>query len=285
MTAETVDTARIGTPDDFDIRPYLSGLGGNFGGMANIIMQLSWPGVGYGVMESRVESGSALKHPVKRARTTYTYIAVALLGTEEERKLYRRAVTGQHAQVFNDADSKSPVAYKAMDPRLQLWVAACLYYGTVDYLEKLHGPLDPAVADALYAHAARFGTTLQVRDTMWPPNREAFADYWRESLREVSIDDTIRDYLTGLMRYSNGPSWMRGRAAEFNTFVTTGFLPPEFREQMHLDWDDERQARFDRLMRRLGAIERRLPTVVLNFPFNVLLWDMRRRVRKSIPLV
>jgi len=177
------------------------------------------------------------------------------------------------------------VPYSAMDPRLQLWVAACLYYGTVDFLEKMNGPLDDDTADAMYAYCARFGTTLQVRDDMWPSNRAEFARYWEESLREVSIDDAVRDYLTFLMRYGNAPGWMQRRFADFNTFVTTGFLPPEFRDAMHLDWDEERQQRFDRLLRRMGSFERRLPRVVRNFPFNVLLWDMRRRQRAGKPLV
>ncbi|HXO57836.1 MAG TPA: oxygenase MpaB family protein, partial [Mycobacterium sp.] len=41
-------------------------------GPANVIMQLAQPGVGYGVMESRVESGRIDLHPIKRARTTFT---------------------------------------------------------------------------------------------------------------------------------------------------------------------------------------------------------------------
>ena len=51
-------------------------------GAANVIMQLSSPGVGYGVVESKVDSGNLLKHPWKRARTTFQYLAVAILGTE-----------------------------------------------------------------------------------------------------------------------------------------------------------------------------------------------------------
>ena len=46
-------------------------------GAANVIMQLARPGVGYGVLESRVESGRVDLHPIKRARTTFTYLAVA----------------------------------------------------------------------------------------------------------------------------------------------------------------------------------------------------------------
>ncbi|WP_448222861.1 oxygenase MpaB family protein [Gordonia iterans] len=57
-------------------------------GTANVIMQLSVPAVGYGVYESKVESGNVLKHPVKRTRTTLTYLAVAARGTPELRKAY-----------------------------------------------------------------------------------------------------------------------------------------------------------------------------------------------------
>ena len=175
--------------------------------------------------------------------------------------------------------------YSAMDPRLQLWVAACLYYGTVDIGERMHGPLDPATADALYAYCARFGTSLQVRPEMWPKDREAFARYWEEGLKEVSIDEPVREFLLSLMRYENAHPLVQKLSAERNTFWTTGFLPPMFREALGLDWDDARQQEFERRLRRLGAIDRRLPRAVRLFPFNALLWDMRRRHRKGIPLV
>src|SRR5512144_1477450 len=50
-------------------------------GPANVIMQLARPGVGYGVLESRVESGRVDLHPIKRARTTFTYPSVATKGS------------------------------------------------------------------------------------------------------------------------------------------------------------------------------------------------------------
>jgi len=43
---------------------------------ANVIMQLASPAVGYGVLESPVDSGNVYKHPFKRARTTGTYTLV-----------------------------------------------------------------------------------------------------------------------------------------------------------------------------------------------------------------
>src|SRR5581483_6124376 len=105
---------------------------------ANVIMQLSLPGVGYGVVESPVDSGNVYKHPLKRGRTTGTYLPVATIDTA-------------HRQVRSTASS--PVSYSAFDPALQLWVAACLYRYFVDQHEFLHGPLDEAAADAVYTDA------------------------------------------------------------------------------------------------------------------------------------
>src|SRR3954453_8274115 len=135
-------------------RPYLDGLGAILAGTANVIMQLSRPPVGYGVLESPVESGQVMRHPVKRFRTTFTYLAVALFGTDSERMAYRAAVDTVHRQVHSRAGS--PVRYSAMDPTLQLWVAACLYWGTADLYRRMYGPLSEEQADELYAHSSRF---------------------------------------------------------------------------------------------------------------------------------
>jgi uncharacterized protein (DUF2236 family) len=106
---------------------------------ANAVMQLALPAVGYGVLESRVESGQVMRHPFRRVRNTITYLSVALMGSETERAYYRRRVNRAHALVRSTADS--PVRYSAFDPRLQLWVAACLYRGGMDVYTLLHGPI------------------------------------------------------------------------------------------------------------------------------------------------
>jgi len=204
-------------------------------GPANVIMELARPGVGYGVMESRVESGRADRHPIKRARTTFTYLAVARRGTEEQKKAYRRAVGKSHAQVYSTPDS--PVEYNAFDKDLQLWVAACIYKGGVDVYRIFIGEMDDASADRHYREASTLATTLQVPEEMWPADRQAFDRYWQESLDKVRIDDAVREYL-----YPIAVSRIRGvrlpgliqRATEgLNLLITTGFLPQKFRDEMH----------------------------------------------------
>ena len=123
-------------------------------------MQLAQPGVGYGVAESRVESGRIDSHPIKRARTTFTYLAVATQGSEAQKAAFRRAVNRAHAQVYSTDDS--PVTYNAFDPDLQLWVAACLYKGAVDVYRLFVGEMDEETADEHYRQGMTLGTTLQV---------------------------------------------------------------------------------------------------------------------------
>lgn len=281
-TPRTTKVRDVPVPAGFEMRDHVSGIGAHLAGPANVIMQLSWPGVGHGVMNSRVESGSAMKRPFKRGRTTFTYLAVALLGSEEDRAAFRKEVNRQHAQVHSQPGEK--VEYRAMDPRLQTWVAACLYYGTADMIEKMHGPLPDAEADALYAHCARFGTTLQMPADAWPADRAAFDAYWQDSLTEVDIDPDVAEYLMRLTTLQNFPKPFR-LLAPFLVFVTTGFLPPVFREAMGLSWSKRQQRRFDRMLRTFGALERRLPAILRVFPFNLWLTDMRLRRRFRRPLV
>jgi len=256
-------------------------------GPANVIMELARPGVGHGVAESRVESGRIDRHPIKRARTTFTYIAVANAGTDTQEAAFRRAVNGAHAQVYSTPDS--PVSYNAFDPELQLWVAACIYKGGIDVYRTFVGELNDEDADRLYREGMSIGTTLQVPPEMWPQDRAAFDRYWQESLEKVHIDDTVRAFLYPIavsrIRGVALPGPLRRLSESFNLLITTGFLPQRFRDEMGLPWDAVKQRRFDRLMAVLATVNSMLPRVVRQFPFNLMLWDLDRRIRTGRPLV
>jgi uncharacterized protein (DUF2236 family) len=53
---------------------------------------------------------------------------------------------------------------------------------------------------------------------------------------------------------------------------------------MRLEWDDEKQRRFDRLMRRIRTVNNVLPRFLREFPFNLLLKDLDWRIRTGRPL-
>jgi uncharacterized protein (DUF2236 family) len=278
--AETMAGRPAGTSPDFDVRDVANGVG-LLAATANVIMQLARPAVGYGVLESKVESSQVMRHPVRRWRTTVTYLSVALMGTPAEREIYRRAVNRSHAQVRSTPES--PVSYNAFDSRLQLWVAACLYRGVSDVYTLLHGPVDERTAGAIYRASSRLGTTLQVPEDMWPRDRAAFERYWDTALGEIRIDPPVRAYLDGLTLLRYLPRPLSAAFGPVNRFLTTGFLPPPFRELMQLPWAESDQRRFEALIQVIATVNRLLPPSVRRFPFNACLQDLRVRIRRDFP--
>lgn len=283
MTLEAIPaTCRYGTADDFAMDEFWTGVAAFLGGTANVVMQLSLRPVAYGVMESPVESGRITEHPWKRLRTTLTYLAVAMMGSERDKKIYKDAVNGSHRQVRSTADS--PVEYNAFDPHLQLWVAACLYWGIVDLEERLHGPLDEDTHEVFYQYAHRLGTTLQMRRDMWPADRAAFEEYWRAELATKSIDDRTRDFFHDLIDLKMVAKPIRV-FAPVQRFFVTGLLPRPVREEMGLEWTPWNDQVMGAMLRTTGAVYRRLPKHARLFPFNAFLWDMRARYLLGKPLV
>ncbi|WP_167477647.1 oxygenase MpaB family protein [Nocardia arthritidis] len=265
------------------VQEYMDGIAAFLGGVANVIVQLSLRPVGRGVLESTVDSGKVTLHPLKRMRTTLTYIAVAMMGSDPERAAYRAAVDESHRPVRSTA--ASPVKYNAFDPKLQLWVAACLYWGIDDLYTRMHGPMDPETAEAFYRYCARFGTTLQMRPELWPADRAAFQRYWTENLAQRGIEPALRDYFDDLIDLKMLPRPVQFTFARLQRFAVTGLLPQHLRDEMRMTWTERDQRRFDLLLRAIAAVHTRLPKQARMFPLNAYLFDMRRRMRRGLPLV
>ena len=274
---------RVGPITPKTVEEYVDGVAAFLGGAANVIMQLSLRPVGRGVLESTVDSGKVTLHPIKRLRTTLSYLAVALMGSDAERALYREAVNASHRPVRST--SASPVKYNAFDPTLQLWVAACLYWGIDDLYTRMHGPMNPDVAEDFYLYCARLGTTLQMRPEMWPANRAEFQRYWDENLPKRGIEPALRDYFDDLIDLKMMPRPVQFVFARLQRFVVTGLLPQHLRNEMRMTWSQRDQRRFDRLLRRISAVQTRLPKPVRMFPLNTYMFDVRRRIRLGKPLV
>jgi uncharacterized protein (DUF2236 family) len=246
---------------------------------ANVIMQLSRLPIGHAIIESKVESGSLRRHPIKRTRTTLAYIMIALDGTEHERAAMRREVNAQHRLVRSDPGDA--VTFDATDADLQLWVAACMFRGVIDAVTFLHGPVDDERFDGLLRHCAPFATTLQVNQRRWPKDRAAFEDYWTASIPEVRMDDETRVYLRGIASLDFLPAPFSKLLGPSHRFLTVGFLASPFREELGLPWSARRQRRFESIVSGLGAVNRHLPRTLREFPWNFVERDTRRRIAQG----
>jgi len=206
-------------------------------------------------------------------------VVVADRGTAEERAWLRREGNRSHKTVRSD----SPVAYNAFDPQLQMWVAACVYKGFEDLYSMLYGPPSPELLRELYPCGARFGTTLQVPEHVWPPDRDAFEDYWNESLGKIQTDEVTRPFLRGVADLAHLPAPIPQILGPLHRLITVGFLPEPFRDELGYDWTRRQQTAFNLLLEVLVALNR-LPKPIREFPFNLCHWDFRRRMRNRTNL-
>ncbi|WP_280316902.1 oxygenase MpaB family protein [Nocardia wallacei] len=253
------------------------------GAAANVAMQMARPGVGHGVADSKVESGALMVHPWKRLRTTASYLAVAILGSDAEKKAFREAVDVAHRQVHSEPGAA--VKYNAFDRDLQLWVAACLYVGFEDSYQLLHGKMSPAQAEDFYRTSATLGTTLQVREDMWPPTRAAFDDYWNAACAQIVIDDKVHAYIDDLLHLRMIHWYLRILFGGLLRFLTAGYLPPYFREQMGIEWSAADQRRFEHLFLFVGFVNRFIPKFIRFFGTKTMMRDVRRRLRRQRALI
>jgi uncharacterized protein (DUF2236 family) len=253
------------------------------GAAANVVMQLALPGVGRGVVESKVDSGNILKHPWKRLRTTSQYLAVAVFGTDADRTALRAAIDGAHRQVVSAP--QSPVRYNAFDRDLQLWVAACLFVGLEDTYLLLRGEMTAEQADQFYRSAWTLGTTLQVTEDQWPPTRADFDAYWTQACAQVAMDDDVRRYLLDLIDLRMINALLAFPFRPLQRFLTAGFLAPVFRDAVGVRWSPARQRLFEWLFRQVAFANRFLPPFIRQGGSHLLLADVRTRVRGHRPLI
>ncbi|WP_442790884.1 oxygenase MpaB family protein [Nocardia sp. NBC_01327] len=253
------------------------------GAAANVAMQMTRPGVGHGVAESRVESGALMVHPWKRLRTTASYLAVAILGTPQERVAFREAVNVAHRQVKSEPGAA--VKYNAFDRNLQLWVAACLYVGFEDSYQLLNGRMSPEQAEDFYRTSAPLGTTLQVTEEMWPATRAEFGEYWNLAVEQSVVDEKVRAYVEDLLHLRMIHWYLRLLFGGLLRFLTAGFLAPHFRDMMGVEWTATDQRRFENLFLFVGFVNRFIPRFIRTAGTRSMMADVRHRLRKHKALI
>lgn len=235
-------------------------------GTANVVMQLSRPEIGYGVKDSVVTEGSLFGNPRRRQRTTVGLLAVAVLGTPDERAAYRAAVNSSHARVPS-----------AFDPELQRWVGACIYKGFEEAREYTYGSLVGTEREEFYRQGAIFGGMLQMPRELWPPTRDDFETYWRQGLDQAEIDAAVGAYLHRVIRLEYLGRRIPRPVLRLRSWLVTGYLPAELRPQLGLVWTPRQQRRFDRFNRAVGAVVRRLPEGKRAWPFTRSIAHLRAR--------
>lgn len=236
-----------------------------FAAGATVAWQMARPGVGRGV----ARHSRTLERPLDRLHASMAYVYAVTLGTDADRQRIARHVNRVHAPVRGDG-------YSALDPDLQLWVAATLYRGAIDVHALFAGPVPEHARNALYREAWGFGRTLQVGDAQWPSDADAFERWWIVQVERLSVDAEVRAYLHAVLRGGNAPWYLRP-ALPLQRFVTRGLLPPRLRAMFELPWTARDERRWRWFRRWAPRLYRMVPRTLRHWPARYFLDQLRKR--------
>ena len=241
------------------------------GGGCAILLQLADPSVGRGV----AEHSDFAARPYDRLVNTLTYVTAVACGDEADIRAVHRSIGRAHAPVHGAATESSP-GYSAYDPALQLWVTATLYWTAERVHRRVFGALETASADRFYREFAAIGTSLQLPQDAWPPDRAAFAAYWSEAVQELRVTPAARAVAHQLLRARTAPLWMRV-VMPFARLATVALLPESVQAGFGLQLTERNRRRYERMMTLIAATYPRLPLRVRHLLRDELLRRLRAR--------
>lgn len=248
------------------------------GGTAAVLLQIASKGVGLGV----AAHSSFTKRPVERARRSIVYIYAMAFGTQAERRIVTDATHRAHSRVKGSN-------YDADDVDLQLWVAATTYWSLVTGYEETFGQLANETADQAYKEFSVMATGLRVPPERWPKDRQAFQEYWDNTIAKLEITEPAKAVAQDVI-YPAGhmPTWGLWLYAKFTgptTRITTiELLPERIRNEFGIP-----STTYSKSMYMLSRALNRflypwLPETFRHYPKNHYMADFRSRIARGARL-
>ncbi|OON81822.1 oxygenase MpaB family protein [Streptomyces tsukubensis] len=234
---------------------------------AALTMQVAHPAVGAGVDEHSVFRTDPWGRGERSLSSLQTWVYGGGAAAEEGRRLRRMHRTIQ------GTDTRGR-RYHALTPANYAWVHATgfpVYQHALRYLAR---PLTDAQETALYAEWLRVGRILGLRDRDMPATIEEFWPYYRKVLGDeleatavvrdlVAVDETVPPPDRGprALRLLLRLLWpvLLPPFARFRQFVTVGYMPPEARDALGLEWTDAQEGDLRRFSRVVRVVVPALP--------------------------
>lgn len=243
-------------------------------GAAAILLQVAEAGVGAGVNQH-----SNFAYRVQdRLRTTMTFVYCMSYGTPDEKRAITDMVTKVHNQVSGTLDEgrNKGKTYSALDPELQMWVAATLYATGTDIHQRVFGEIkDEELQEKIYREYSILACALQVPPEMWPHSRKAFWEYWDRKIAEIEVTQHARDVAKDLLYLTKAPAYLRMFMPSVR-LCTAEWLP----EKIRLEYGVKKRPTLYKLHEiMVKAMYRPLPLKVRSYPVRLYMKDMRKRLK------
>jgi uncharacterized protein (DUF2236 family) len=245
-------------------------------GAQAILLQVANPGVGAGV---NVHSNFAYRVQ-DRLRTTMTFVYCMSFGTPKEKKTIVDMITAVHGPVKGTLDEGRDKGkeYSALDPALQLWVAATLYASGLPMYERVFGKIkDEDLHERIYREYSILACSLQVPPEMWPRTRKDFWEYFDNEVASVEVGHHAREVAKDLLFMPKAPFHIRMLLPSVRV-VTAEWLP----ERLRAEYGINRHPRRYKIMEKMvKAIYPALPIAIRSYPVKLYMNDMRKRLANN----
>lgn len=234
---------------------------------AALTLQVAHPAVGAGVDEHSVFRTDPWGRGERSLRSVQLWVYGGAAGAEEGRRLRQlhKSIRGI------DAHGRP---YHALNPAYYSWVHATGFPCYRHALRHLVRPLTEAEERQLYAEWLQVGRILGIDDRDMPQSVEEFWPYYRKMLADV-LEPTVvvRELIATDVQVpapDRGPLPLRlvlralwpvllPPLARFRRFVTIGYMPPDAREALGLEWSEVQERRLRRFSRVVRTVVPLLP--------------------------
>jgi uncharacterized protein (DUF2236 family) len=189
-----------------------------------------------------------LDDPYGRLQRTAVVMNEIGFGRRQRAQRMTQRVRAQHHAargVLPVAAGKYPAGteWKADDPKLLLWIIACLM-DSVDLVHRRYiGPLSRDERQALWSDYRLVGREFGLAEPDMPETIEEFDAYMREMVEgdELFVTDRARELGIEVVLHPPLPAKLRPLVEVVN-FITIGLLPANVRRGYGFSWDPLREA-------------------------------------------
>lgn len=224
------------------------------GGLRAVLLQVSNPSVAAGVLEH-----SQFKlQTIKRLKNTVISMYDIIFGTPEAAKRRTKKMFQIHNRVFGFVNEGSMSKwdnrnYRANEPELLHWVAVTTADSVLTAFEEFCRPLTKSELDRFTPNynivADLLGVGEQHRCTCIQDLRGYYYQQYKSG--NVYVGDNAKDIYRELK--SLGLSWSA------SSLLASKHMPAEVRDAYGLTWNDSDQQKFERVKRRVKALNETLP--------------------------
>ncbi|MEV0844642.1 oxygenase MpaB family protein [Streptomyces sp. NPDC049954] len=234
---------------------------------AALILQVAHPAVGAGVNEYSVFRTDPWGRGARSLASVQLWVYGGDEAVAEGRRLRRL-----HREIRGTDTLGRP--YRALAPDTYAWVHATGFPVYRHGLRLLARPLTPAQERQLYAEWRQVGRVLGLRERDLPRTVEEFwPTFHRVLAAEIGPNQVVHDLLSvdlpvpppgrgpRLLRLALRALWplLLPPLLRLRRFLTVGYLPPEARAALGLEWSERQERRLRRLSTVLRLLVPALP--------------------------